>query len=272
MWFYCSFAASFSLASWYCFHLIRKMKLPVFQAVHLEPIQCNLLRIVWDWHFCVLMCICIILVSDSISVCCYHLPVPYSYEYLATICHHLCAVLLVIICFLWTSRVLILIIEKNEPVLMGFLCPEAVNEIHVCFPSLPLPPSLTSTCWYMMWYHALLLQKAQTALGKGRGWALLVKAGQWTVYYKASDWYVRYSHHYAKYLLFMLTLWNSFPYRNKSNIHYFKTTFIFLQSSHCLPPGSPSHGSTHPQSPRGCPPWCLLPSLLTRCHLKSLEG
>lgn len=86
MWFYCSFAASFSLASWYCFHLIIKMKLPVFQAVHLEPIQCNLLHIVWDWYFCVLMCICIIHVSVSISVCCCHLPVPYSYEYLATIC------------------------------------------------------------------------------------------------------------------------------------------------------------------------------------------
>lgn len=46
MWFCCSFAASLSLASRYCFHLIRKMKLPVFHAVRLELTQCNLLNVV----------------------------------------------------------------------------------------------------------------------------------------------------------------------------------------------------------------------------------
>lgn len=74
MWFYCSFAASLSLASQYCFHLIRKMKLPVFQAVHLEPIQSNLLNIVWDWCFCLLIrlyhpCLCLYLCLLLSSPC-----------------------------------------------------------------------------------------------------------------------------------------------------------------------------------------------------------
>lgn len=145
MWFCRSFAASLSLCQSVLLSLNQKDEIASVSrcasgAHTVTLVECSL-RLVF---------LCanppVSSMSVPMSVCCYHLPVPQSYGYLATIClPPMCSLVTVMICFLWASRVLLLIIEKNQPVLMGLLCPEAVNEIHVYFPSLLLLPFLTST-------------------------------------------------------------------------------------------------------------------------------